>query len=351
MLPFANETWLTKHSEQLSDEEFSDEDIAGSEGESDIEMDEKEMDEQDKAERLAAMDTLVPALEPSEYGKMPPSFSSSQKVAPTTIKTDKVDSSIAQEKPIRPPILPRDRYEGVDSDDETDDEDQDEESEEDMPQVVGDVEIDMEEEEEEFLEFSRQALGISDAQWNEIIRDRKSRGGEQLRVYQGSRSLLRSAFLPASATIKETKIERVISPVATNGETDVEIATSAARQTGTQTLDSFEAVMRAMDEELARARGPKAKAVRPDTKGKGKGKAQEPTIQEEDQDIEAAMEAELKASLEHDEDDEEDIAENIDYNLIKNFLESFKSQEGLAGPVSSLAGRLQPGWKLPRDTS
>ena len=159
----------------MSDEEFSDEDIASSEEEPDIEM-----DEQDKDERLAAMDKLVPALEPSEYGKMPPSFSSSQRVAPASIKSDTVETSIAQEKPIRPPILPRDRYEGVDSDDETDDEDQDAESEEDMPQVVGEVEIDMEEEEEEFLEFSRQALGISDAQWNEIIRDRRSRGGEQI---------------------------------------------------------------------------------------------------------------------------------------------------------------------------
>lgn len=145
-----------------------------------------------------------------------------------------------------------------------------------------------------------------------------------------------------------TKIERVIPPITTDGEPDVEIVTPTARQTGNQTLNSFEAVMRAMDDELARARGPKAKA---DTKGKGKAKAQEPTIQEEEQDIEAAMEAELKASLEHDEDDDEDVAENIDYNLIKNFLESFKSQEGLAGPVSSLAGRLQPGWKLPRETS
>ena len=167
--------------------------------------------------------------------------------------------------------------------------------------------------------------------------------------YHSSTSSLRSAFLPASATIKETKIERVRPPPATKKEADVEIVTPAVEQTNNQTLDSFEAVMRAMDEELARARNIKTKAVRPDTKGKGKSR--EPTIQEEEQDIEAAMEAEIKTLLERDEDEEEDVAENIDYNLIKNFLESFKSQEGLAGPVSSLAGRLQPGWKLPRDTS
>ena len=36
-------------------------------------------------------------------------------------------------------------------------------------------------------------------------------------------------------------------------------------------------------------------------------------------------------------------------NLIKDFLESFKSQGGLSGPVGNLAGRLQPGWQIPRD--
>jgi len=68
-------------------------------------------------------------------------------------------------------------------------------------------------------------------------------------------------------------------------------------------------------------------------------------------DIEAAMDAELKTALEHEDEDEVELdAEgNVDYNLIKNFLESFKSQAGLSGPVSNLAGRLQPGWGLPRD--
>ena len=68
------------------------------------------------------------------------------------------------------------------------------------------------------------------------------------------------------------------------------------------------------------------------------------------------MDAELKAVLERDnedddDDDDVDVEGNTDYNLIKNFLESFKSQAGLSGPVSNLAGRLQPGWGLPRDDS
>ena len=168
-------------SEDFSDESFSDdEESSGS-----------EQDEESKlAAKQAAMDSLVPALEPSEYGQMPAAYHrNSQRVIPPTATSDAMDSSpegqkkSAEEqnmetKPIRPPIIPRDKYDGIDSDDETDEEDMDDdESEDDRPQVVGDIEIDMEEEEEEFLEFSRQALGISDEQWREIVRDRKDRGG------------------------------------------------------------------------------------------------------------------------------------------------------------------------------
>jgi len=120
------------------------------------------------------------------------------------------------------------------------------------------------------------------------------------------------------------------------------------------TLDSFEAVMRAMDEELVRIRSQNVSADAQDASlgdnGKGKRRAQGV---EEDVDIETAMDAELKEALDHDDEEEVDLGAegNIDYNLIKNFLESFKSQGGLSGPVSNLAGRLQPGWGLPRDDS
>ena len=112
--------------------------------------------------------------------------------------------------------------------------------------------------------------------------------------------------------------------------------------------------MQAMDIELARSRPSKGKQ-KPLTR-KDKGKATEPAIPV-DGNIESAMDAELKTLLEGEDfgddadDDEEDIDPGIDYNLIKNFLESFKSQAGLSGPVSNLAGRLQPNFKLPRDFS
>jgi hypothetical protein len=145
------------------------------------------------------MDNLVPALPASEYGQMPASFNT-QRVAKTTILTEQVEagspnvdtvanaigesSSPARARLIRPPLLPRDKYEGVDSDDESSSsdplaggDDEDGESEEDRPQVVGEIEVDMEEEEAEFLEFSRQALGISDDMWDDIIKERRGRGG------------------------------------------------------------------------------------------------------------------------------------------------------------------------------
>ena len=143
---------------------------------------EVETDEDD-----AAKSRLVPGLEPGEYGKMPPLFyANSQKVAPDPEREDEQPTGVDKGKelppirrPIRPPILPRDKFDGVDSDDETDEDELvgDEDSDEDHPELIGEVEPDMDEEEEEFLEFSRKALGISNEQWNDIINERKNRGG------------------------------------------------------------------------------------------------------------------------------------------------------------------------------
>ena len=138
----------------------------------------------------AAQSQLVPGLEPGEYGKMPPLFyTNSQKVTSNPdLEEEQPNGPAVDEnkelppvmRPIRPPILPRDKFDGVDSDDETDEDELvvgNEDSDDDHPELVGEVEPDMDEEEEEFLEFSRKALGISNDQWNDIINERKSRGG------------------------------------------------------------------------------------------------------------------------------------------------------------------------------
>ena len=168
------------------------------------------------------------------------------------------------------------------------------------------------------------------------------------------------AFVPSTATALETKPQAKSSsdPPQTNGATNIWSKTpNDSDASKNSVLDSFESVMQAMDVELARSRPSNGKRKPPATsKDKGKGKATETNIPV-DGDIDAAMDAELKALLEGEglggdsDEDGEGVDPGIDYNLIKNFLESFKSQGGLSGPVSNLAGRLQPDFKLPRDFS
>jgi len=295
----------------------------------------------------AAKSRLVPGLEPGEYGKMPPLFyANSQKVAPNPEPEEELPSkpaidedneSLPVMRPIRPPILPRDKFDGVDSDDETDEDElvvSDEGSEGDHPELVGEIEPDMNDEEEEFLNFSRRALGISNEQWNDIISERKNRG----------------AFVPPTATPLGPK--PAFDPPQPSGGTNIWSGTGNGSDTNkAPTLDSFESVMQAMDIELARSRPSNGKQKPSARKDKGKGT--EPA----DGDIEAAMDAELQTLLEREglgddtDDEEEGMDLGIDYNLIKNFLESFKGQAGLSGPVGNLAGRLQPEFKLPRDFS
>ncbi|QRV86178.1 SGT1-ecdysoneless-like protein [Ceratobasidium sp. AG-Ba] len=360
--------------------------------------------------RQKAMDNLVAPLEPGDYGQMPASYSNSQAVKKTTLESEKhipedndmpgLDDPLGQskqvastfeayktststphesgqqstqknrERPIRRPILPRDRFDGVDSDDEdTDPEDfdtavknglsDDNESEEDHPTVVGDVEIDMDEEQEEFIRFSREALGIDDALWNKIMQERSHRG----------------AFVPLSDTNKSATEGTGAKPSSGGGNEmhwfDVpptqhkpRTPTSGPRPNGNPKLDSFEAVMEAMEAELQASRSKTKSNTVPsssDSKGKkassvGVGKGKKVRIAEDDdtEDIEGAMERELRTALDEmgDSDDDErgDTEVSMDYNLIKNFLESWKGQAGLPGPVGGLASRLQQGWVLPRDS-
>ncbi|KAH9890964.1 SGT1-domain-containing protein [Cubamyces lactineus] len=343
--------------ESFSDGGDSDDTDGGGQSDEDEPMDEDEpapptqssqLTEEERKARQDAMDKLVPALDPSEYGKMPPAFhSNSQRTAPVTLQTEmregiplssgaKSSPEGVRMRPIRPPLLPRDKFDGVDSDDETDDEGEvDPEDEEEQPQVVGEVEIDMAEEEDEFIEFARQALGVTDGQWEEILKERGERGAYvPTHVHGENKSAPKKPQMSAPLAQPAKPVIRGQGP------------------DGNDTLDSFEAVMRAMDAELARARDgpPRTDGDTPKQySSRGKGKAEG----EDEMDIEAAMEAELRASLDREGDEQEEDEENegVDYQLIKNFLESFKSQAGMSGPVSNLVGRLQQGWTLPRDDS
>lgn len=117
-------------------------------------------------------------------------------------------------------------------------------------------------------------------------------------------------------------------------------------------LDSFEAVMKALDDVLfqkqtTKSNAPNVKPSANDGKGKDKATIESEMEVEDNTDIEE-MDEELGRLLESDELGSEN---SLDYNLIKNFLESFKSQGGLSGPVSNLAGRLAPDLKFPRDST
>ncbi|KAH9176602.1 SGT1-domain-containing protein [Lactarius sanguifluus] len=331
---------------------FEDEKTSGGERSdfSDGEFSEVDSDDDEDSARAArqdALEKLVPGIEPSEYGRMPVSFyNRSQRIARVAPENEDTAAEAttsdagpprSQPKPSRAPLLSRDRYEGVDSDDDTDESDEPaDEDEDEQPELVGEVEVDMAEEQEEFLEFSRQALGITDGHWQQILQERRDRG----------------AYVPthtASAESQHLFREARTSDAPESGPRRPKAATA-----GNPNLDSFEAVMQAMDEELARSKnasGGPPNLPPPVERGKGKETDLGQGADEGCMDIEEAMDAELKAALEHDEDAEVDVSAEggLDYNLIKNFLESFKSQAGLSGPVSNLAGRLQPGWGLPRD--
>ncbi|KAH7104302.1 SGT1-domain-containing protein [Auriculariales sp. MPI-PUGE-AT-0066] len=359
---------------------------------------ESELDSEDRRRaKQEAMDRLVPPLADGEYGKMPPSFyANSQRVTvdaedesldtddrPTDNSTNgNKASDTAESKAIRAPILPRDRFDGVDSDDdsdpeedrlrpdldvraqveEMDEEEEGAESEEDRPALEGEdeLDIDMEVEQDEFLEFAREALGINDDMWAKIVQDRVDRG-----AYippSSSRGGAAASTMP-SQPLQQAEDSNGSAP---SNVADAQTATqifdrqsSGDEREPDMSLDTFEKVMDAMDRELAMARAAKhvpttaSTAKSPAThgaKGKDKAHVEDPPSAEPDfADIEAAMEEEFRAALEVGDEDGDEALEPGDYGMIKNFLESFKAQGGLAGPVGALAGRLDPGWRLPRD--
>lgn len=108
--------------------------------------------------------------------------------------------------------------------------------------------------------------------------------------------------------------------------------------------------MDAMDAELHKKKAPTTGKI-PESKGnlsildeEARNKNNEPL------DMDEELEAELNRLLQRDPDEmmEED-GQLPEVNLLKNLLSSFDSQQGQAGPVSNLFGRLDPSLKMPRN--
>ncbi|ORY34285.1 SGT1 protein-domain-containing protein [Naematelia encephala] len=404
-----------RFADELSDEDMDDDD---DEEDETIAADEWEkLSPEEKAERMSK---LVPALPDSEWGRKtqePPVTTE-----PPNPTRDKPIQPVDARPVMRPPIFAKQEYDGVvsdsdDSEDEADlpapgtlgrkiaqmrwadtaprieeiDDEEEEQSqrskrfglgddideamhqrvwgEDDAPTVVegeGEMDVDMGDEEEEFLKFSREALGISDEQWEGILSSRRDRGAfvptskptanrdDIASALDGSEAAKRSNGRPPkreSATTKATEAQ----PTPEQGGKNME-------------LDSFEKVMRAMDAELAKVKKDQAPAPQPTTNDKAKSKSKSkvsfadplPSLPTE-QDLEdmteddlRAMDRELRAALKGAGVDDDDLDGELDveeaqalqgddrreYAMMRDFLESVRSQGGQSGVVGNLFGRL-----------
>ncbi|WWC66704.1 uncharacterized protein I206_100608 [Kwoniella pini CBS 10737] len=237
-----------------------------------------------------------------------------------------------------------------------DDDGKEEEEEDDGMDLV------MEEEQEDFLKFAKDALGINDDLWKGILGDRQARGA--FVPQNGSSSKFTSIDLNTSAPENEKKVSFAHPPNTSRG--------ILPESQGNPSLTSFESVMKAMDQELSKNKpappkpkfNPKVK-----TKSKTKLKTQNGTTTSDnnslpplptEEDLEAmdeddliAMDRELKAALKNagisDDESDEEMNEGVkelgeddkrEYEMMKHFLESYRSQSGQSGVVGNLFGRL-----------
>ncbi|ORX34672.1 SGT1 protein-domain-containing protein [Kockovaella imperatae] len=342
--------------------------------------DDDESDEEEaKEDRDQRMRDLVPPLPSEEWGR---------KTVPKSGKeADKNLLSETDRPPMRPPAFAKQQYDGVESDSGDSDDEMapagtlgrlaaelrlkdaagfedvekelaknkkrglgeniDEEmrrrvwgEDDNAPQIIeldGDDEeeeegdVDMNGQEEEFLRFTREALGITHQQWEDILSSRRDRG----------------AFVPTAST-KPAGTAHIGQMVDASNQPQ----TTAARP-GSSPLDSFEKVMEAMDAQLAAARGPSKDS---------KSTLKDPKTFPAEADIDGlsdgeleAMDRELKAALQgaasdDDMDDDGDNADQVaelgeeekrEYRMMKDFLESYRAQAGQSGVIGNLFGRLQ----------
>ncbi|WVO14827.1 hypothetical protein L204_102466 [Cryptococcus depauperatus] len=231
--------------------------------------------------------------------------------------------------------------------------------------------VDIEDETEEFLQFSRKALGISNEMWEGILSERRAKG----------------AYVPPEASNKpEPKADYPPAKYQSSAESKVQFANEGRSLTNVEepsfeqsnsSLNSFDAVMKAMDEALSRSRtnqsstlpppaGQKASKLPVVKKAASSGNPLPPKpqnlnslneqLEDFNEDDLAAMDRELRsvlkgAGVDPDDDDELDIEEarelegddKKEYEMMRDFLESYRSQGGGSGVVGNLFGRFSGG--------
>lgn len=176
--------------------------------------------------------------------------------------------------------------------------------------------IQMDQEMDDFLEFTRRTLGLSESQYAAILEEREKRGGTW-------HANLPSAFVPSSHAHAKPQ-------------------TSSKSQVP---LDSFDAVLDAMEKELMKERAKNTEPKDPTDMEEGSDEE----LNEEEQELLQQLLASggfLPESLRHFAQDSG--ASSMEVDALSHFLESFKAQEGRPGPVGTLSARLGVG-ALPRD--
>ncbi|GAA5932072.1 hypothetical protein JCM3775_004233 [Rhodotorula graminis] len=366
--------------------------------------DERELDDSDDSdadeampelsaeERAARMDKLVAALPAEQWGQAtaPAPAPAAAAAADSSASASALGPPPLQQQPGQQPEreprarkLEKEVYEGAsDLSDESDSENEampegeeglggDEVDEgEDGPSVVDEDDLlDLGEEMDEFLKFATETLGLTPAQYEKILSDRRGRG----------------AFVPGPAKEKKTNVlpstKKASSTTSSSSTAPAKPSPAAATAAGNPppareplrnpNLTDFDALMEQMETELARSKGARpATAAAAATESNDDGPAptgkyasrqsgrREPhrvvvdSLSDSDEDDGdgddlSAMDAELASLLQGVSGDAAGTDAPMDYNLVKNFLESFQSQGGFAGPAGTLAGRL--GFPLPRD--
>lgn len=243
--------------------------------------------------------------------------------------------------------------------------------------VEGD--IDMDQEEEEFLKFAREALGIDEAMWTGMLEERKSRGGESMGGVENRADAV-LAYIPgdrdigASGSSNPEPPKRARQPKPAEPVAAPRPAPRVDANGRNPDLDSFEKVMEAMEAELARAKSqsgstqpPKTSqpaAAPPPARSSATANPLPPLptaadLDAMDEDDLIAMDRELRAALKNagisddedfsDEDMDDETREGLqglteesrgEFKMMKDFLESYKAQGGQSGVVGNLFGRL-----------
>lgn len=206
--------------------------------------------------------------------------------------------------------------------------------------------VDMGEEEDEFLAFARDALGLTEEQYEAILESRREKG-----AYVPATSKKASAAATTEdanrrqSKGKAVRFTEASEPHAIPPPSHARPSQPAASGAKGPNFASFDRLMSQMDDELKKssARGGPVRPSGPDL-GHDDG-----DDSDEDGDdgatFDEAMDAELADLMKS---STGGVQGPRDYELVKNFLESFKAQAGMSGPVSGLAGLMGvdlPAWK------